>query len=110
MDSERIIRNLKPLVQDLVNDKLLLIQKTDRSGPYTAEELKELIEEYGGELTSPPQDDYTNINIIEIADDPEYVVEYDLWVDGEKSDLTLSCSVRLFERMEKISINNIHVL
>ena len=75
-----------------------------------SEELKELVEEYGGKLTIPPDEDYKNINIIEVEDEPEYFIEYELWVDGEKSDLTLGCTVQFTEDEVRITIENIHVL
>ena len=58
----------------------------------------------------PPDEDYKNINIIEVEDEPEYFIEYELWVDGEKSDLTLSCTVQFIEDEVRIMIENIHVL
>jgi hypothetical protein len=110
VEFEKIIPMLKPLVENLVEGKYQLIQLTGRSWPYTSEELKELVEEYGGKLTIPPDEDYKNINIIEVEDEPEYFIEYELWVDGEKSDLTLSCTVQFTEDEVRIMIENIHVL
>ena len=110
MEVEKIIHILKPLVENLVEGEYQLIQLTGRSGPYTSEELKELVEEYGGKLTIPPDEDYKNINIIEVEDEPEYFIEYELWVDGEKSDLTLGCTVQFTEDEVRIMIENIHVL
>jgi hypothetical protein len=107
---EKIIPILKLLVESLVEGEYSLIQLTGRSGPYTSEQLKELVEEYGGKLTIPPDEDYKNINIIEVEDEPEYFIEYELWVDGEKSDLTLSCTVQFTENEVTIMIENIHVL
>ena len=40
-----------------------------------SEELKELVEEYGGKLTIPPDKDYKNINIIEVEDEVRIIIE-----------------------------------
>ncbi|RCW41267.1 DUF7668 domain-containing protein [Paenibacillus prosopidis] len=110
MNRDNILAVLKPLIHDLVSGNFELIEQSGRNGPYSSLELKELIDEYGGQLTSPPEDDFININVIEIENEPEYAVEYELWIDNTKSDLTLSCTVRTETDKETISIENIHVL
>ncbi|PLR77521.1 hypothetical protein CU633_09990 [Bacillus sp. V3-13] len=110
MQKSTIIALLKPLVNSLVKGEYEFIQQSGRSGLYTAGELKDLIDDYGGKLTIPPEEDYENINIIAIDNEPEYVVEYELWVNGEKSDLTLSCTIHIKEDEKNIVIENIHVL
>ncbi len=107
---DEILALLKPLVEDLVNGKLDLIVETGRNGPYTVEELKEQLDDYGGILTASPKTDYKNLDLYEIDDEPEWMLEYELWVDGEKSDLTLTCTVRLTEQEKSIAIDSIHVL
>lgn len=49
---------LRPLNDDLVNDKLALIKETGRSGPFTVDELKEELDESGGTLTAPLETRY----------------------------------------------------
>ncbi|TAA72667.1 DUF7668 domain-containing protein [Planococcus salinarum] len=109
-EKEEILALLISLVKDLVNGKLKLIVETGRSGPYTVEELKEQLVDYGGTLTASPETDYKNLDLYEIDDKPEWMLEYELWVDGEKSDLTLTCTVRLTEKEKSIAIDSIHVL
>jgi hypothetical protein len=65
-----IISLLKPLVNNLVNGDYEIIEHTDRSGLYTSEEIKELVDEYSGNLTTPPDEDYKNINIIAVENEP----------------------------------------
>lgn len=106
----KILTLLIPLVEDLVNGNLELIKETGRSGPYTVEELKEQLDDYGGILTAPPEADYKNLELYEIDDEPEWVLEYLLWIDGQKIDLTLTCTVRLTDQEKSIAIDSIHVL
>jgi hypothetical protein len=110
LDDGKIYSLLKSLVYDLVSGNFEQIEKLGKSGPFSASELKELIDEYGGKLTFPPDDDFANINRIKIDNEPEYAIEYELWIDNEKSDVTLSCTVREENNSESISIDNIHVL
>lgn len=102
---------VKELVQKLINMDYETIFQTGMSGEFTSKEIEELINEYGGKLTGPPIGDYEDIEIYEIDDEPEYVIEYDLWVDGQKSDLTLTATIRFEEGKEtSITIDNIHVM
>lgn len=102
---------VKELVQRLIKKEYELIFQTGMSGEYTSKEIEELINEYGGKLTDPSVDDYEDMNIYETDDEQEYVIEYDLWVDGETSDLTLTATIR-FEagKVTSITIDNIHVM
>ena len=109
-EKDGILALLKPLVEDLASGKLALIVESGRSGPYTVAELEEQLDDYGGILTVPPEIDYQNLDLYEIDDEPEWVLEYDLWVDGEKSDLTLTCTVWLTDQEQSIAIDSIHVL
>lgn len=109
-EKDEILALLKPLVEDLVNGELELIKEAGRSGSYAVEELKEQLDIYGGILTAPPEMVYQNLYLYEINDEPEWVVEYELWIEGEKSDLTLTCTVQLTEQVKPISIDSIHVL
>lgn len=102
---------VKGLVKKLINKEYELIYQTGMSGEYTSQEIEGLINEYGGTLTEPPLEDYEEMDIYEIDEEPEYVIEYDLWVDNEKSDLTLTATIRYEEDKEtQITIDNIHVM
>ena len=102
---------VKELVQRLINKEYEFIHHSGMSGEYISKEIEELINEYGGELTVPLIEDYEGMDICEIDDEPEYVIEYDLWVDDEKSDLTLSATIRIDEKgATRITIDNIHVM
>lgn len=105
-----IKRLVSELILDLVSGNYKKIVMKGIAGEYSAQEIEELIEVYGGNLSVPPESDIENINIIKVNDRDEYVIEYELWVDYIKSDLTLSCSID-FEEMEPIIIiNDIHVM
>lgn len=102
---------VKELVQRLIDKEYEIFYQIGMSGEYNSKEIEELINDYGGKLTNPLVQDYEDMDIYEIDDEPEYVIEYDLWVDGQKSDLTLPATIRFAEGKEtSISIDNIHVM
>lgn len=108
-----VIDILKKLVFDLVNGHYQKIFEDGRNGELTEEEIKRVISEYGGKLTNPPDDAYYSkaLNIIEINENEKYHIEFDFWIDNERSDLSLICNV-IFEndKVKQIIIKDIHVL
>lgn len=99
------------LVCDLVNKEYKKIVLDGRNGELTDGEIKGAIEEYPGSLSPPPKEEFVNYNRIEIPGKQKYVVEFELWVDGEMSDLTLSCEISIDEANEaSIRIMNIRVI
>jgi hypothetical protein len=107
----RIIQLVKTIVQDLVQGNLENLVTDGRSGELTKEQLMESILHYGGNFTSPPIETYEKMDIYEVEQGKNFTVDYDLWVDGKKSDLTLQCDVDLQDwDKPRIVITNIHVL
>lgn len=101
---------LKEIVIDLVNENDERIQK------HLIEELKvdDLKEElsYWGLLTIPPDTAFEKINFIEYEDGSGYAMEFELWIDNQESDLTLSCEamVDYIGNVHSFLIHNLHVL
>ena len=105
---EIILRKLRELVTLLVNGEYDLIVSRGENGRLTQEEIIFAIEDYRGKLSFPTEDDFESANIIQVGSSSEYVVEYELWFDNQKSDLTLSTTVNIQE--DSIAIDNIHVM
>ena len=101
-----IIRSLtKQIVENLVlgnfekiaNDKIKV------------EDIKQRISEYDGKLTTPPEIDYANLEITKFGSEPYiYIIDYDLWIDSNKSDLTLTTIVDV--EKQKIKVSDLHTL
>lgn len=104
---------LKELVERLAMNKVDLIMRDGQNGRLSEEEIKDAINGYPGMISLPPEDAYSNMVVFD--GDSDYpnsrLGEFDLWFDGELSDLTLSFEVRKDKggRMY-IQIDDIHVL
>jgi hypothetical protein len=108
-----IVEILKRLIFDLVNEDYNSIFDDGRNGKLTREEIIRALDEYGGKLTCPQNDAYLSdsLNIIEIKNNEIYHVEFELWIDNERSDLSLICKV-IFKGKDvmELTIEDIHVL
>lgn len=111
---EKIIASLTGLVDDLVTENYQSILCDKRNGRLTEEEIKEAFVEYGGKLTKPPKTAYYSnaLRMYKLKDYPEYDIAFDLWIDGERSDLSLMCTVVVDEHdnVKSIKIDDIHAL
>lgn len=69
------------------------------------------IEEYGGEITLPPEEALNNPGFMEIYDeDNDASIDFDLWIDDEESDLTLSLYVvKNDDDKYQFNIEDIHI-
>ncbi len=101
---------LKEIVIDLVNENYERIQRR------LIEELKvdDVKEELScwGLLTIPSDAAFEKINFIEYEDGSGYAMEFELWIDNQESDLTLSCEAMVDDigNVHSFLINNLHVL
>ena len=110
---QKIIVILKKLVSDLVDENYNKIFEYGYNGELTEEEIKKAVSEYGGVLTIPSDNAYytDSMNIIEIKKNTKYHIEFDLWIDNKRSDLTLICNVICENNnIRKLIIEDIHVL
>jgi hypothetical protein len=104
---------LKELVERLAQNKIDLIMKSGQNGRLSEEEIKGAIDSYPGVISLPHENSYSDMVVFEVdsAYPDSRLGEFDLWFDGEVSDLTLSFEVQQDKdgRMS-IQIDDIHVL
>lgn len=113
MSIDEMIKDiLKVLVIDLVNGNYNDLIKDGRIVRLTEDEIKNVITSYRGQLTLPPEDAYDLVEIYQVNNSNQYAVDFDLWIDNQRSDLTLSITVCLDNNTENVSItiDNLHVL
>lgn len=108
MDRTDIVALLGQLIENLINRDYQIIYDSDLSKLLTPVDIQRAIEEYPGNLSMPTND---NLNdYYEYGDDSSKqskLIEFDLWFNQAKSDLTLSFSI---DGEGRYSIENIHVL
>ena len=63
-------------------------------------------------ITMPPQSEFQNLDLIKKTYNPEYVLHFDLWINGVKSDLTLICEIEVdsSDNIIRFEIDDIHVM
>lgn len=112
--SDDIKNILKRLVTDIVNSRYSEIENRGENGRLSKRDIEHAIEDYPGCISQPPDAAYDDIYVYDIYDNKNQArkVEFDLWFDNVRSDLTLSVDVHIDQRSMKlaISIDDIHVL
>jgi len=99
---------LENIVELLIAGDFPLLWLNDLDQRIAAEEMSEAVSGYGT-MTTPPPSSFEKINIYQ-TDDPNQVrIDFDLWFDGSKSDLTLKCTINS-SQLKKYSIDDIRML
>jgi len=80
----------------------------------SAEEIGNVLQDYGGEFIEPPDRAYSALDIVkvktEIAPD-KYSVQMPLWTSEEgMSDLTMDITIEFLNAKIKVELNDIHML
>ncbi|RSD27797.1 DUF7668 domain-containing protein [Mesobacillus subterraneus] len=101
---------LRETILDLVKGDFINIQEKLQNG-LTINDLREELSLWGT-LTVPPDAAYENVAFYKYNDGSGYSLEFELWIDNQSSDLTLSCEALLDENQKIVSftIENLHVL
>lgn len=107
---DKIVKELKKLIDDLVNKDYAKIAQDGRNGDMPEEVMEEIINDYGGMITYPPEDAYSKTDICKIDNADEYSVIFDLWIDNKRSDLSLMCEAYIDDNEVTLVIEDIHVL
>lgn len=111
----QIKQAVEELVELLVNEEYEKLERMNKIGVLKSDELKSAILQYGERLTFPPDESFDEMDIFKLdnaqKDYEEYSVDFELWTNDYKSDLTLSCEVTVNEKNEvNVTIYSIHVL
>lgn len=109
MDENEIKSIVHKLVRNLVNKDYLAIYEEDNRKLLTADLIEEAIIEYPGNITMPPENAFDSIDIYRISTN-EVAIDFDLWYDNKKSDLTLSARLLKVDSINQYSIEGIHIL
>ena len=113
-DMNNAIKDLiKNIVTLMVDSKFDEIVSRNENGRLSAVDIENVLRDYPGNISQPPESAYDNFNVYEIYDLTKGArkVEFDLWYDNTRSDLTLSADIcEDLNGNLTISIDDIHVL
>lgn len=103
-----IIESVRNIVKLLITEDFKDLWLDDLDQRIVPEEIAEAVSGYG-KMTIPPASSFDEIRVFP-TDDPNVVrIDFDLWFDFMKSDLTLRCTIYMLEQ-KKYSIDDIRVL
>ena len=109
MEKIKVIKVLKHVNNMLVAKEYDKIHEEDFMKDGNYQNLWLNIKEYGGQITIPSDNALNNPKLLEIEDD-EAMIEFDLWVDGKESDLTISLLViKNKNDIYQFNIEEIHI-
>ncbi|MTH53975.1 hypothetical protein GKZ89_11210 [Bacillus mangrovi] len=111
MDIQNKIRTLlRETVIDFVQGNFNKIETKLQNGLSISDIKEEL--SYWGSLTAPPDEAYENVHFYKYNDGSGYALEFELWIDNERSDLTLSCEAIIAknDNIRAFAVENLHVL
>lgn len=110
---KEISKIVNQLIFDLVSGDYEKLINDGRIGRLNKDEIFEAINSYPGKITMPPLKAFDDFDIYEVknASKEKWTLDFDLWYDNERSDLTLGATIERTEAGNlNISIDDIHVL
>ena len=109
MEIKEIKASLKKIIENIVNKNYKAIYEDDYLQEMSADQMEEILLDYGGIFTMPPEI-YLDKFIIYMISENELTIDFDLWSNNEKSDLTLICRFKDFNNTIRYTIEDMHVL
>ena len=111
MDSKSIVENIRFINQLLVVEDYAMLIKLDRDKKFDEYRIQEIIKnESRGKVTELPENLLMLVDIYGIDNPNEVLVQFDLWINQEKSDLTITCKLYNDDESHFFSIENLRVL
>ncbi len=107
-----IINAVKTIEGILISKNYKNLSSEKRTNRLSNDEVEKAIKNYGGSVTERPALSLSDLQVIKIegSDFDTYHVDYDLYIDGKQSDLTLSLIVTNIDGNYVASIEDLHVL
>jgi len=110
MKRSQITEVMKYINNLLISKNYNELVNEDYQKQLTSEEIEKAFEDYGGNVTFPPDEAFESYDIFWGEDKNEIAVDFDLWIDNEKSDLTMNCFIRNENNIYQFAITGIHAL
>jgi hypothetical protein len=111
--TEGMLNMLKKVETLLKEGRYSELSSENSQSSLSTEEIENAILDYGGQITPAPESYFNQLTAIKIKGSQVAMwhIDYDLWINGERSDLTVS--LRLVSSTNNdfgIILTNIHIL
>jgi hypothetical protein len=112
MSAEKIENAVRKIEKELVSENYEKAVALTNNSRLTAKDVETVLKNYNGKVTIAPHYVFDTLEVVEISNsEPKaWAVDYDLWINGKRSDLTLSLTVSLVGNKTILSIDNLHIL
>lgn len=110
--AEKIENAIRKIEKKLVSEDYEKAVTLTKNSRLTAKDVEAALKNYGGKVTAAPGYVFDSLEVTETSNfEPKaWYVDYDLWIDGKRSDLTLSLTVSFVGDEIIPSIDNLHML
>ena len=108
MELSEIKKIVKRVVQKLVNEEFESLYQDDYWKRCDVADIKRVLAEYGGTLTMPPEIAFDKMEIYAISKE-KTTLDCTLWNNGEESDLTLVCELKVVDGQIRYAVEDLLV-
>jgi hypothetical protein len=109
MDIVEIKAVMKKIAGYIADKRFDLLYRDDYKQEVPEDALRKAVEEYGDNFTRPPDEAFDKMTIYTIFGD-HVAVDVRLWYEDERSDLTVSATLRVIDGELRYTIENIRIL
>ena len=109
IDKNIIAKKIKEVILLLINEDYKKLKEKGYLGSLNTEDVSDAINSYPGKITLPSDDELLNFTVYNLSENEVYV-EFDLYLDGNKSDLTVCSEITQNHGKINIRIQDLRVL
>ncbi|GAB3790520.1 hypothetical protein GCM10028818_60800 [Spirosoma horti] len=111
MEKERLLPVLKTILILLSQNKYVALAELDYEQNMQPDYLETALKEYGGKLTIPSDELIVQqMEVFETQKPNRFYVDLPIWMDEERSDLTLSVVIIQLEADLAFTLKDLHIL
>lgn len=111
MNKKEIIEIINTIIPSLNGNGTKLLEKGCVKSNIKIDDARKAVKNYGRMLSPIPKEATDAVILYDTEKDGEFYIEADLWIDGKKSDLTMSLSAKFYGgKVKKITIEDIRTL
>lgn len=109
--NEILFKESIKIVKLIYNNEFKKINSLGYCKKINVDDIQKILYEYGGILDEVDEEKYKEFfEYIEVNNAKKYITYLDLFIDGERSDLTLLCEIYVNDNDIKVIIDDLHVM